>query len=358
MVHDSSCSIELSMDSLEASASTSTMAIGKRSNRSLSLTDETESGEGKKSFYLRTNQDNNFCLSEGLSTTSVNSEPPLKSKNKVAFVQSAMDEYLNSHRHSLSSVMELIGISERNKNEVNNDVEIKAESESIEMKLDEVLEQQDLVDLVYFSEEDEETEYLEDAIYGNEEFYSENGNFKQKIYGDNQPRRYSHDTSPIYFTLSPIEENSEPSTGSSTLKDSNSKDYRYLQMYSSSCDPIPSEPFYLNVDEKYQTFPRSKQSSSSGKCQNLSKDYYNETTMYPLEPREVDPSAFSQLHAVDSQEELQEFLLLESECMGDQRDRGLASAFLESDENETEQSEDTLTIDKSGKKKYSQNGLR
>ncbi|KAJ8977043.1 hypothetical protein NQ317_000715 [Molorchus minor] len=51
--------------------------------------------------------------------------------------------------------------------------------------------------------------------------------------------------------------------------------------------------------------------------------------MYPLEPRELDPSAFFQLHTADSQEELQEFLLLESECMGDSnRGRGLASAFV------------------------------
>lgn len=315
MVHDNS-SIDLSMDSLEASATS--LNLGNKISKSFSSPFETEAEE-QMPFYINQPESNNFCLSEGLSTASINSEPPLKSKNKVAFVQSAMDKYLNSHRHSLSSVMELIGIAERNIDESENSIK----TESIEMKVDEVLEQQDLADLVYFSEEEEE-------------------------FIDDQPRRYSYnDNSTCYYTLSPIEENSEPSTGSSTLRDTISKDSRLAQYYSCSYDPIPSEPFYL-AEEKYQTFPRSKQPQTNGKSQNLSKDYYNETTMYPLEPRELDPSAFNQLHTVDSQEELQEFLLLESECKSDQRDKGLASAFLESDEDDTEISEDTLTLEKTG----------
>lgn len=274
-------STDVSLDSLEASKTSLKKGKTQSKTRSKSLIDS----EAPEPFFINPSAENNFCLTEGVSTASVNSEPPLKSKNKVVgFVQNAMDEYLNSHRHSLSSVMELIGISDAK--------DTKQEQQHSD---------------VYFSDEDD---YVEEK----------------------STRRYSHDASSnCYFTLSPIEENSEPSTGSSTLRDTLNNS-RILQTYSSSCDPIPSEPFYLNMEEKFQTFPRSANKTAS----------YYDSTMYPLEPRELDPSGFNQLHTVDSQEELQEFLLLESECMSDQRNKGLASAFLSTDDDETSTEEQTV----------------
>jgi len=46
-----------------------------------------------------------------------------------------------------------------------------------------------------------------------------------------------------------------------------------------------------------------------------------------MEPREIDPEMFFQLHTADSQDELQEFLLLESQCMS--TDGGLHAAFVD-----------------------------
>ncbi|XP_072400079.1 uncharacterized protein [Diabrotica undecimpunctata] len=193
-----------------------------------------------------------------------------------------MSDYLNSHRHSLSSVMELIN------------------STSFSDKQDKRFN------------------------FDSEEFFdAEDTTSNKDILVDE-----AH-AEPFYI-LSPIEEKSEPSTRSSSLKGSNGSDkrrytYDSLGKHSSSCNVISSEPIDAKyLPEKYQTFPRvSKESYLKDE-----EDYDTDNNpMYPLEPREIDPSAFFQLHTADSQEELQEFLLLESECMGD-NDKGLASAFL------------------------------
>lgn len=282
MLHES-VSTNISIDSLEQSSWD--VRLNRSKNNSAAFHFNTASAHSSKqnveSFFV-----NNY-LSKGTSVTSVQSEPLHKLKQKQGFVQSAMDDYLNSHRHSLSSVMELIGISERG-------TQMDACTySSIESKVDKVLESKEIGDLTYFSEEDLEN--------------------------DDKPVNY-------YFTLSPIEENSEPSTGSSTLKENMIKEAHSSQLFSSSCDPIPSARFDV-IDEKFQTFPRSK--TAIEKYAQMS-DYA--MTMYPLEPRELDPCAFNQLHTVDSQEELQEFLLLESECMSDNKGRGLATAFTDSNE--------------------------
>ena len=70
------------------------------------------------------------------------------------------------------------------------------------------------------------------------------------------------------------------------------------------------------LDVRRRTFPRTKGEARHGDLG------------YPLEPRELDPEAFDQLHTADSSEELQEFLLLESQCMS--QETGLAAAFLSS----------------------------
>lgn len=205
------------------------------------------------------------------STTSVKSEPSPKAKMKLGFIQSAMEDYLNSHRHSISSVLELINPHER--------YHIEADS------------------------------------YGSSDFFEQNS----------EPLRESE-----FNILSPIEENSEPSTRSSSFRGSGSSGRRRpicqetldRAFLSISCDALLSDRMNcVGVNQEYGTFPRSKSLHDSSEALN------REGTIFPLEPREIDPCGYHQLHTADSQEELQEFLLLESECMHDNAGRGLASAF-------------------------------
>lgn len=264
---DESVSSNYSVDSLEKSAASLNASLLKKLHSDGNFQEQLDEAE---------EEEDNYLLTKGNSANSVQSEPLQKLKQK-RFIQSAMDDYLNSHRHSLSSVMELIGIDQRRY------------SSSIESQVDRVLENLNVTEVCC------------------DEDVKEIGNY--------------------YYTLSPIEENSEPSTGSSTLKETISREVFPSQLLSSSFDPIPSER--EEIEEKYQTFPRSK--SSIERYAQL-KEYCE--TMYPLEPRELDPCVFNQLHTVDSQEELQEFLLLESECMSDTKGRGLATAFVDLNDEE------------------------
>lgn len=126
-------------------------------------------------------------------------------------------------------------------------------------------------------------------------------------------------SSPSFHLLPPIEENSEPSTSSSSAPDPAHfllpQDNRQL---SASCHNI-----YANPRLGYAQL--SVSNPQLGPLRNCA--IYN--TLYPLEPREIDPEAFAQLHTADSLEELQEFLLLESQCSTNED--GLAAAFLTSD---------------------------
>ncbi|XP_017775030.1 PREDICTED: uncharacterized protein LOC108561549 isoform X2 [Nicrophorus vespilloides] len=241
----------LSVDSLE-------VCKAKVHDLPLSCEQIVSSSNLQGSFYLKPKS----LIDSTGSITSVCSDPFPKGSNKVGFVKTAMEDYLNSHRHSLSSVMELLNRNETLKIPLD-DVDDEADDES-------VIEEEPAIDQRRFSQQD------------------------------------------CYYTLSPIEEYSEPSSCSS--KDVRS--FYNLQTMSSSCEPIPSDIDY-ELTDKYDTFPRAK---------SRQVQYYN-NTLYPLEPRELDPNAFNQLHTVDSQEELQEFLLLESACLSDSKGRGLASAF-------------------------------
>lgn len=265
------CSFDMSMDSLEGSHT----FPKRKTSGGKTFIDETSS----KPFYLMESPD-----SQVSSSASIYSEPNHATKGKMSFVESAMSDYLNSHRHSFSSVIELLDKGNNHRQ--------------------------------FFEESLEQIE-TEPVIEEPEEEFDE----PEEVYVD------CHDQ-PFYI-LSPIEEKSEPSTRSSSFKGSSGSDkrktvYDHRQKISSSCDAIPSERVIQehNMQEKYQTFPRAK-------TVNDSRNFYNDKTMYPLEPRELDPYAFQQLHTADSQEELQEFLLLESECMSD-RGRGLATAFMNS----------------------------
>lgn len=126
-----------------------------------------------------------------------------------------------------------------------------------------------------------------------------------------------------FHHLAPIEERSETTNSSSSR--SNSTTNNSILFRSSSYQDITDNNYELEQEQmrdRSQTFPSYQRKSQRNKVENLS---YNRT-LYPFEPREIDPSAFFQLHTADSQDELQEFLLLESQCMSS--DEGISAAFI------------------------------
>lgn len=136
---------------------------------------------------------------------------------------------------------------------------------------------------------------------------------------DDEPTRYGtyfsdYDDANSVNYLSPIQEHSEPSSS-----DGGSERIRSLSCHEMSV----VERCRDDATERSQTYPRSHADETVAE--------YNRRKYtsggYPLEPREIDPEMFFQLHTADSQEELQEFLLLESQCMS--TDGGLHAAFVE-----------------------------
>lgn len=129
--------------------------------------------------------------------------------------------------------------------------------------------------------------------------------------------------------LSTILENSEPSnseTCSNSPSDSSfSPCSTSVRNISSSCEFLFSNNFKAEANFRCQTFPRSRVSG----LERFGNDVHTSRhrTLYPLEPRELDPASFQQLHTADSSDELQEFLLLESQCMTSEEKCGIASAF-------------------------------
>lgn len=121
---------------------------------------------------------------------------------------------------------------------------------------------------------------------------------------------------PAKFYLSPIEENSEASSTSSRSK----LDTQYARVIAEEKlddreNLLEETEEYYPSSRKYHTYPKSRipvlKRSSERRFKNLM-----DPRLYPLEPREIDFEAYQQLHTADSQEELQEFLLLESQCSG------------------------------------------
>jgi hypothetical protein len=153
-----------------------------------------------------------------------------------------------------------------------------------------------------------------------------------------------------FYLLSPIQESSEPSTESSCNEGSNDvgvrkldrSDHSTMKLLSASCEAISMTDASMvshNFQTKYQTFPRSKIPILSPLRTNACYSVPEDPMIYPLEPRELDPAGFHQLHMADSQEELQEFLLLESQCMTTDG-QGLAAAFVVSDDEHSHSDED------------------
>lgn len=107
------------------------------------------------------------------------------------------------------------------------------------------------------------------------------------------------------FYLSPIEENSEASTGSGQSK-------QVIEHYGKMMETSME----YDHARKYHTYPKSRIPVARWSKERRFGNLMMDPKMYPLEPREIDLEAFQQLHTADSQEELQEFLLLESQCSG------------------------------------------
>lgn len=125
------------------------------------------------------------------------------------------------------------------------------------------------------------------------------------------------------FYLSPIQEHSEPS--SSDGSSDRVKSLSCHELVSSAGRRGDDDDDVEDVIGRSQTYPRSHADETV--AQYNRRKY---ATGYPLEPREIDPEMFFQLHTADSQDELQEFLLLESQCsMSTDNGGGLHAAFID-----------------------------
>lgn len=73
---------------------------------------------------------------------------------------------------------------------------------------------------------------------------------------------------------------------------------------------------FITIKENIIHIPKSRIPVSKCSQERRLENYAINSRIFPLEPREIDLEFFQQLHTVDSQDELQEFLLLESQCSG------------------------------------------
>jgi len=127
--------------------------------------------------------------------------------------------------------------------------------------------------------------------------------YSQAVVKEVSPNRLK---SPFY--LSSNEEKSE----TKRMSDQNNPDTKMHET-------IPEELVVKSVYDykrKYHTYPKSRIPISKYSRERYYENYIMDPRMFPLEPREIDLESFQQLHIADSQEELQEFLLLESQCSG------------------------------------------
>lgn len=244
-----------------------------------------------------------------------------------------MTDYLNSHRHSITAAIEALDTSSSVKGELDCASKVLNNSSGSNEHNEEFVSVEGPV--LCLHECKEKSEEVLEIVY-----VSENENCDK-----------SHPTSSSFYLLSPIQESSEPSTESSYNAGSDGvgarnyldkHEHSTMKFLSASCEVISSTDASMtshNLQTKYQTFPRSKipvfNPIRSNACYSVPED----PTLYPLEPRELDPAGFHQLHMADSQEELQEFLLLESQCMT-LDGHGLAAAFIVSDDEDSHSDDD------------------
>lgn len=111
------------------------------------------------------------------------------------------------------------------------------------------------------------------------------------------------------FCLSSIEEKAEMSS---------THNYSKLdaKIFKTISEKLAVKPIHV-YERKYHTYPKCKISNSKcSKEKQLNYALNPDVRIFPLEPREIELESFQQLYTADSQEELQEFLLLESQCSG------------------------------------------
>lgn len=124
---------------------------------------------------------------------------------------------------------------------------------------------------------------------------------EQKFHSDTKETTLDEQKSPFYLSLF-AENNEIPSVS----------DQNKLKINRNISEEFIIKSTYCK--QKYHTYPMSKIPVSKRSINRKIENYTMDPRMFPLEPREIDLESFQQLHTVDSQEELQEFLLLESQC--------------------------------------------
>ncbi|PSN29187.1 hypothetical protein C0J52_25667 [Blattella germanica] len=250
------------------------------------------------------------------------------------FAHLIITDYLNSHRLSITAAIEALDIDDTSKSETH-ETHVIEESEKLKPSVDKTPYS------IESTDQSEELTSIERPILHLHQRKERSEEVVEIIYvSENEDNNKSHMSNSFYL-LSPIQESSEPSTESSCNGGSNGVGNRRLdkhvpsnmKLLSASCEAISTTDSSMASDlqTKYQTFPRSKIPVLSPMRSNACYSVPEDPMMYPLEPRELDPAGFHQLHMADSQEELQEFLLLESQCMTTDG-QGLAAAFIVSDE--------------------------
>lgn len=252
-------------------------------------------------------------------------------------------DYLNSHRLSITAAIESLDtdISVRGKPDKDNQMSVT--KGALQNRMEEVTEMQN--SSIGYLEHAAESMPVESPILHLHECKEKSEEVVEIVYVSENENN-THPAASSFYPLSPIEESSEPSTESScngvVVRNLDRHVTSTMKLLSASCEVIPMTDDSMashNLQTKYQTFPRSKIPVLSPMRTNACYSVPEDPMMYPLEPRELDPAGFHQLHMADSQEELQEFLLLESQCMTTDG-QGLAAAFVFSDDEHFHSDED------------------
>jgi hypothetical protein len=257
-------------------------------------------------------------------------------------------DYLNSHRLSITAAIEALDTDETAEGDSDKDKQasvVKSASQDAK-KITEIQNSSS-----GSPEHVEQCMSVERPILHLHECKEKSEEVLEIIYvPENEDHSKTHPVASSFYLLSPIQENSEASTESSCNGGNNGggahklggHDDSTMKLLSASCEVISMTDASMTshtLQTKYQTFPRSKIPVLSPMRTNACYSVPEDPTMYPLEPRELDPASFHQLHTADSQEELQEFLLLESQCMTTDG-QGLAAAFVVSDDEHFHSDED------------------
>ncbi|CAG2053837.1 unnamed protein product [Timema podura] len=224
------------------------------------------------------------------------------------FANTIITDYLQSHRHSISAAIEALETTAEKVTVVETTTQAKTrhvvESNVVKIRTEKLGSNSRCPNEIGQNEEEtvigvevpvlhlhqrEEKKDVVEIVY-----VTENGS------SDEPPNNF--------FFLPPIRESSEPSTASSSNRASKSSDEKSaeestMRLLSASCENLPTvvdASMKPSRQTKYQTYPRSKIPVLSPKRTNACYSVPENSTKFPLEPRELDPSAFQQLHTADT----------------------------------------------------------